>query len=232
MHDTEQTDFKLTLRGLTREDYPQIKRIMDRVYKGMGGAWKLNEYNTLIDNFPEGQICIEDKGSVIAAAHAILVNADEFESRHTYDDLIKGGKMTAHDPDGNALYGIDVFVDPEYRGLRLGRRLYDARKELCETLNLKSIIFGARMPGYKEYAGSTSPSDYIKKVKANEVYDPVLSFQLSNDFHIKKILKDYLPEDTQSNSYGVLMEWINVYYEKRKKLFGGRKAYPRIGVVQ
>ncbi|MEZ4566667.1 MAG: hypothetical protein R2860_06770 [Desulfobacterales bacterium] len=29
-------------------------------------------------------------------------------------------------------------------GLRLGRRLYDARKELCETLNLKSIIFGGR----------------------------------------------------------------------------------------
>jgi predicted amidohydrolase len=28
------------------------------------------------------------------------------------------------------------------------------------------------------------------------------------------------------------MEWNNVYYEKRKKLFGGRKAYPRIGVVQ
>ena len=34
------------------------------------------------------------------------------------------------------LYGIDVFIVPEFRGLRLGRRLYDARKELCENLNL------------------------------------------------------------------------------------------------
>ena len=90
MSDTEQTEFKLLIRGLKREDYP------------------------------EGQICIEDKGRVVAAAHAIRVSADDFESRHTYDDLIDGGKMTGHDPDGNALYGIDVFVDPDYRGLRLG----------------------------------------------------------------------------------------------------------------
>ena len=232
MSDTEQTEFKLLIRGLKREDYPQIKQIMDRVYADMSGAWKPEEYNALIDTFPEGQICIEDKGRVVAAAHAIRVSADDFESRHTYDDLIDGGKMTGHDPDGNALYGIDVFVDPDYRGLRLGRRLYDARKELCETLNLKSIIFGARMPGYAKYADAISPADYINKVKSNEIYDPVVSFQLSNDFHIKKILKNYLPEDTRSKSFGVLMEWNNVYYEKRKKLFGGRKAYPRIGVVQ
>ena len=152
MTNIEEPEFKLKLRGLTREDYPHIKRIMDRVYAGMGGAWKLDEYDALIDNFPEGQICIEDKGNVVAAALAIIVNAEEFESRHTYDDLVDGGKMTGHDPDGNALYGIDVFVDPAYRGLRLGRRLYDARKELCETLNLKSIIFGGRIPGYGEYS--------------------------------------------------------------------------------
>ncbi len=232
MSDIEQTEFKLILRGLNRDDFPHIKRIMDCVYPDMGGAWKLEEYHALIDNFPEGQMCIEDKGNVVAAAHAIIVNAEEFENRHTYDDIINGGKMTAHDPDGNALYGVDVFVDPAYRGLRLGRRLYDARKELSETLNLKSIIFGGRIPGYAEYADTLTPSAYIQKVKANEIYDPVLSFQLSNDFHIKKILKNYIPEDSQSNSYGVLMEWNNVYYEKRKKLFGGRKAYPRIGVVQ
>ena len=233
MTDTEKPEHKLTLRGLTREDYPHIKRIMDQVYKGMGGAWKVSEFNILIDQFPEGQICIEDKGTVVAAALAILVNADEFEKkRHTYEDVVADGEMTAHEPDGDALYGVDVFVDPEYRGLRLGRRLYDARKELCETLNLKSIIFGGRIPGYGKHAGDMSPSEYIKKVKANEIYDPVLSFQLANDFHIKKILKNYIPEDTQSDAYGVLMEWNNIYYEKRQKLFGGRKSYPRVGVVQ
>ncbi|MEZ4604074.1 MAG: hypothetical protein R2861_11975 [Desulfobacterales bacterium] len=53
----------------------------------------------------------------MAAALTILVNAEEFESRrHTYDDVASGGKMRGHDADGNALYGVDVFVDPDYRG--------------------------------------------------------------------------------------------------------------------
>lgn len=232
MTNTKKTEHKLILRALTKEDYPRIKEIMDRVYSNMGGAWTIKEYRALSKQFPEGQICIEDKGKVIAAALAIIVNGEEFERRHTYQDVVKGGKMTAHDLDGDALYGVDVFVDPDYRGLRLGRRLYDARKELCEKLNLKSIIFGGRIPGYGEYSDTLSPSQYIQKVKANEIYDPVLSFQLSNDFHVKKVLKNYIPEDTQSDAYGVLMEWNNIFFEKRQKLFGGRKAYPRIGVVQ
>jgi len=232
MNETDQMEFKLTLRGLASKDYPHIKRIMDKIYADLGGAWEKNEYDALMDNFPEGQMCIEDNGVVVAAAFAILVNAEDFESRHTYEDVIDKGRMSGHDPDGNALYGVDVFVDTEYRGLRLGRRLYDARKELCEKLNLKSIIFGGRIPGYGKYSETMTPSDYIQKVKANEIYDPVLSFQISNDFHIKKVMKNYIPEDTASDSYGVLMEWHNIYYEKRQKLFGGRKSFPRIGVVQ
>jgi predicted amidohydrolase/GNAT superfamily N-acetyltransferase len=232
MTDTEPTEYKLLLRGLRLKDYDDIKRITDRVYSDMGGAWKPQEYANLIEHFSEGQIGIEDNGRIVAAALAILVDAEALETRHTYQDIIDGGKMSTHDPDGNALYGVDVFVDPEYRGLRLGRRLYDARKELCEKLNLKSIIFGGRIPGYGEHAGIMSPSQYIQKVKANEIHDPVLSFQLANDFHIKKILKNYIPEDNQSESYGVFMEWNNIYYEQRQKLFGGRKSYPRVGVVQ
>ncbi|MBN2060466.1 MAG: bifunctional GNAT family N-acetyltransferase/carbon-nitrogen hydrolase family protein [Deltaproteobacteria bacterium] len=232
MNEVNPPGYKLIIRGLAHADYPAIKRIMDRVYVGMGGSWHEDEYKTLIDQFPEGQICIEDRGVVVAAALAILVNAEDFEGQHTYEDVVEGGKMTGHDPEGNALYGVDIFVDPDYRDLRIGRRLYDARKEICERLNLKGIIFGARVPGYNEHSDSMSPSMYIKKVKTNEIYDPVLSFQLSNDFHIKKVLKDYMPEDTQSHAYGVLMEWNNIFYEKRQKLFGGRKSNPRIGIVQ
>jgi hypothetical protein len=37
------------------------------------------------------------------------------------------------------LYGIDVLLIHNIEA-RLGRRMYDVRKELCEQLNLKSII--------------------------------------------------------------------------------------------
>ncbi len=228
---SEQFEHKLSLRNLTKEDYADIEEIMEMVYPGMG-AWSYQEYAMLIDRFPEGQICIEDKGKVIAAALTIRVKMEDYETRHTYDDVVGKGRLQRHDPKGDALYGIDVFVHPDYRGLRLGRRLYDARKELCEELNLRGIIFGGRIPGYADHHKELTPQEYIEKVKNSEIYDPVLSFQLANDFHIKKILKNYMPEDKESRSYGILMEWINIFYEVQKKLFGGRKSYPRISVVQ
>ncbi len=227
-----ESEHELRLRNLKISDYADICEIMERVYAGMGGAWQVHEFENLISLFPEGQICIDDKGKVIAAALSLRINADDFEGKHSYEDVIADGDMVGNEPEGDALYGIDVFVHPDYRGLRLGRRLYDARKELCEQLNLKSILFGGRIPGYREYRNELTPLEYVNKVRSNEIYDPVLTFQLSNDFHIKKVMKNYIPEDRKSMSYGILMEWNNIYYEKRQKLFGGRKSYPRLGVVQ
>ncbi|MEZ4566668.1 MAG: hypothetical protein R2860_06775 [Desulfobacterales bacterium] len=59
--------------------------------------------------------------------------------------------------------------------------------------------------------------------------DPVLTFQLSNDFHIKKVaVGNYMPEDTQSDAYGVLMEWNNIYYENASDCSGAVKSYPAL----
>ncbi len=69
-------------------------------------------------------------------------------------------------------------------------------------------------------------------VRNKEIYDPILTFQLSNDFHVRKILKGYLPSDKESKAYATLLEWINVYYEEEEKIVGGKKRVVRIGIVQ
>ena len=46
-----------------------------------------------------------------------------------------------------------------YRGLRLARRMYEYRKELCETFDLKAIMFGGRIPNYHKYADKMRPKD-------------------------------------------------------------------------
>jgi hypothetical protein len=52
--------------------------------------------------------------------------------------------------------------------------------------------------------------DLYWKVKKKEIYDPVLSFQLSNDFH-ELHLKLFI-RDAESLEFAVLLEW-NIYYD-------------------
>jgi predicted amidohydrolase/ribosomal protein S18 acetylase RimI-like enzyme len=224
---------KLVLRQLRRSDFKAIEEIMDKVYSNMEGAWAADEFAALIRKFPEGQIGIEDNGRLVAAALAIIVDYTKFGDKHTYAKITGNGKFDTHDADGDTLYCVDVFVDPEYRSLRLGRRLYDARKELCENLNLRAMVAGGRIPGYAAYAGEMTPAKYVELVRNKELVDPILTFQLSNEFHVRKIIRGYLPYDSESKAYATLLEWINVYYDEEfDKLIGNQKSNVRIGIVQ
>ncbi len=229
----EESEHLLELRHLKMDDFADIKELMDVVYAQVGGAWTLKEYKAQISTFPEGQICIEDKGKVVAAAFAVIVDYEQFGDKHTYDEITGDAYLTTHDPNGDVLYGVDIFVSPEYRGMRLGQRLYEARKELCRNLNLKSIIAGGRIPNYSKHAHSMTPYEYIEQVKSKDIYDPTLTFQISNGFEVKQVLKAYLPEDKASLGYATLLQWHNIYYDAEKpSLIGGNKSTARIGCVQ
>ncbi len=223
----------IKLRNLTIEDYPDLKASMMEAYAGIGGEyWNKKAISKLLKIFPEGQLCIEVDGKVVASALSIIVNYRKFGDDHTYKQITGSDTFNTHDPDGDVLYGIDVFVHPNYRGMRLGRRLYDARKELCENLNLRSIMAGGRIPNYINYADTLTPREYIDKVKMKEIYDPVLTFQMSNDFHVKKVLKGYLPGDTESKEYATLLEWNNIYYQEKEQLINAPREVVRLGLVQ
>ncbi|MFT4789857.1 MAG: putative amidohydrolase/GNAT superfamily N-acetyltransferase, partial [Paraglaciecola sp.] len=223
----------LELRHLTIEDYADVKELMDVVYAQVGGAWPLKNFQAQLNVFPEGQICIEDKGKVVAAAISVIVDYDQFGDKHTYDDITGDAYLSTHDPKGDVLYGIDLFVSPAYRGLRLGRRLYEARKEVCKNLNLKSIVAGGRIPNYAKHADQMSPYEYVELVKSKDIHDPILTFQLSNGFEVKQILKAYFPEDKASRGYATLLQWHNIYYNAEKPgILGGHRNTARIGCIQ
>ena len=231
-HESDAPEHLLRLRNTCPEDFSDIKAIMDRVYSDLGGSWSHEQFMAQLSHFPEGQICIEDKGRVVAAAISVIVDYKKFGDRHTYEKITGNGYLTTHDPHGDTLYGVDIFVDPDYRGLRLGRRLYDARKELCRNLNLRAIVAGGRIPGYRDYRDEMTPREYVAQVKAREIYDPILTFQLSNEFHVRKLIPGYMPEDRASGAYATLLEWINIDYEEEEHLIGGPRSRVRIGAVQ
>lgn len=225
---------ELTLLSL--DDYQELKKAMSEAYANSPGTygitWTEEQIKELIKLFPEGQIVIKVNDQIAGCALTIMVEYDKFDDAHTYNEITANSTFKTHSDEGDTLYGIDVFIKPEFRGLRLGRRLYDYRKELCERLNLKGITFGGRIPNYHKYADKISPKEYIEKVKRKEIHDPVLNFQISNDFHPAKVLKGYLEGDEASNEYAVLLKWNNIYYEKPSKQAATIKKLVRLGLIQ
>ncbi len=223
----------IQLSYLQDSDYQSLANAFDEVYSTLyNAAWTKAQIETLIKKFPDGQVIITVNGEFAACALSIIVDYDKYSSNHTYSNVTGNDTFTTHTDSGDMLYGIEIFVRPKFRGLRLGRRLYDYRKELCERLNLKGIAFGGRMPNYHKYSRELSPKEYIEQVKKRIIHDPVLVFQMSNDFHPTKILKGYLEGDDESNDYALLLEWDNIYYEKEQEQPTADKKIVRLGLVQ
>lgn len=223
----------IELSNLTIEDYKELKEVMIGAYQSMPNSyWKESHIRSLIQKFPEGQIVVRVNGKIGGCALALIVKGEDFDDHHTYREITGNYTFNTHQNDGNVLYGIDVFVNPDFRGLRMGRRMYDYRKELCEQMNIKRIVMGGRIPNYHKYANELTPGKYIEKVKNKEIDDPVLNFQLSNDFRPVRIIKGYLEGDAASNEYAVLLQWDNIYYQKPEALSKITKSSARIGLVQ
>lgn len=223
----------IELRKLNEDDYQELKKSMIEAYANWPGQfWKESHFKKLLQIFPDGQLAVLVNNVVVGCALSVIVKYELFGDDHTYQEITGNYTFNTHSPKGNTLYGIDVFIRPDYRGLRIGRRLYDARKELCENLNLKAIVFGGRIPNYHKHAETLSPKEFIQKVKFKELYDPTLTFQLSNDFHVKKVLKGYLPGDKESKEYAVLLQWDNIYYQKLSDKASNYKSIVRLGLIQ
>lgn len=223
----------IELTFLSLNDYQELKAAMIESYTNMPNSyWKEHHLKSLIERFPEGQVVIKVNNQIAGCALSIIVDYDKFDNHHSYKEITGDYSFNTHMPDGDMLYGIDVFVKPEFRGMRLGRRLYDYRKELCERLNLKGVSFGGRIPNYHNHSDKLSPKEYISEVRRKVIHDPVLNFQISNDFHPVKVLKGYLEGDEASNEFAVLLEWKNIYYEKPSKKVSTIKKVVRLGLIQ
>lgn len=223
----------IELSYLELRDYKELIQVMRSSYRSMPEmVWMKSHIKSLIRKFPEGQVVVKVNGQIAGCALSIIVDYDQFGDQHTYREITGDYSFSTHTGEGDVLYGIDIFIKPEFRGLRLGRRLYDYRKELCEKLNLEAIVFGGRIPHYHKYSGEMAPKEYIEKVRLREIHDPVLNFQISNDFHPIRILKGYLEGDEASNEYAVLLEWNNIYYEQPDKAVRATKKIVRLGLIQ
>lgn len=161
-------------------------------------------------NFSEGQFVAVYEDRIVGHAATFRISERLAFAPHSWWEITGGGFASRHEPNGDWLYGMEVCVDPEYRGLRIGQRLYRERRKLCERQNLKGIIIAGRLPGLARRISKVgSAQNYVEMVKHKQLRDPTLSFQMRNGFEVVQVLKDYLPEDRPSLGYAALMMWRN-----------------------
>ncbi len=214
--DMSRYEKKIIIRNIREDDIDKIIALGKTCFPKMD-PWKKEQLKSHLDIFPEGQFCVELEGEIIGSCSSLIINFDEYDDQHTWDEITDEGYITNHDSEGYNLYGIEIAVDPEYRRMKVGRRLYEARKDLARQLNLKSIIIGGRIPNYNKHASEMTPRQYVEEVMRHSIYDPVLTFQVMNGFTLKRVNKNYLDDDMASMKYATLMEWNNVDYQPTTK---------------
>ncbi len=222
---------KISVRQLKLEDYDQLVELQKLSFPGMP-TWNAEQLESQLEIFPEGQICIDYDGKIIASSNSLIVDFDIHEDYDSWQRISDNGYITNHNPEGDTLYGIEIMVHPDFRGMRLSRRLYDARKQIARKYNLRSIVIGGRIPGYYKQKAKMTAREYVDRVISKELYDQVLTAQLSNGFVLKRIMPTYLESDTASAGHATLLEWPNLdYVPKQAKRYVTSKKV-RICVVQ
>lgn len=193
------------------QHFGAIQELCKRVYP-FTKPWSIGQLEAHHSYFPEGQLLVVENETqkIVGLAFSLIISWDDYSPQDNWLDFTSSGFFHNHNPKkGKTLYGAEVMVDPEYRGLGLGKMLYRAREEIARTYKLKRIRAGARLRGYAKHKDKFSPEEYVKRVFEGEIFDPTLSFQLGQGFVPLDVARNYLFNDPESLGYAAVIEWLN-----------------------
>jgi 4-aminobutyrate aminotransferase/(S)-3-amino-2-methylpropionate transaminase len=166
--------------------------------------FKRAHYLKHMELFEDGQFVALVGDKVVGATTTLRLDFDLNHVDHNFAEIIQGGWLTSHQPEGVWLYGADLSVRPEYRGRGLATALYAARQEVVWRLNLKGQVTAGMIPGYGALKETMPAEQYYEGVLAGRIRDPTLSMQMNVGFEPRGLLANYL-DDPVCDNYSVLL---------------------------
>lgn len=154
--------------------------------------------------FPDGQLCVVDGARVVGMTTTCRWDFDPGHLHHTFAEIIGGGWLTAHRPDGAWLYGADLGVHPDYRGRGLARALYAARHDTVRRLGLRGQVTVGMPSGYGAVKDVVDARTYYDELVAGRRRDPTISAQLAIGFEPRALIAGYI-DDPVCDGYGVVL---------------------------
>jgi predicted amidohydrolase/ribosomal protein S18 acetylase RimI-like enzyme len=213
---------KVKVRRWTEEDIPAIIECQQAAYAGFSADSLCDErnYKFQFAAFPEGQLLAEIDGRVVGYATSLIVQLDDESPWYSYSEITGVGTFSTHTPSGDTLYGADIAVRPDCRGKGIAGKLYEHRKKLLIRFNLRRMVAGGRIPGYREHAGRLTPEQYIDAVKQGELKDMALTAHLKAGYQVLGVHFDYLT-DSASLNYATFLEMPNPRFNAAKRRIAG-----------
>jgi GNAT superfamily N-acetyltransferase len=206
------TTSPIIIRSYTESDIPQLIEIQRECFPPPYPAeqlWSREQLLSHIAIFPAGALCAVDAdGRLVGSCTNLIIQFDPAHPQHTWAEISDDGFIRTHNPNGNALYGIDVAVRPAYRGRGIARLMYQARFDLVKRLGLERYLTAGRLAGYHKHASQLSLEEYAAKVVAGELTDPVITPQLRAGLQPVTVIRDYIPDEESANA-ALMLQWLN-----------------------
>ena len=166
--------------------------------------FEARHYLRHIEIFPEGQLVVVDGERVVGATSTIRMDFDFEHPNHTFADVIQGGWLTSHEPNGRWLYGADLGVHPEFRRRGIAKMLYRARHEVVRRLGLLGQVTVGMPSGYGAVKDQMSAQQYFDELVAGTRTDPTISAQRRVGFELRGLLEGYI-DDPVCDNYGIVL---------------------------
>lgn len=168
--------------------------------------------------FPEGQfvairISGPGAGQAVGMAATMRMSRPPSAPILPWMEAIGDLRLSAHEAEGDWLYGVEMAVRPMYQGHGIGSALYEARFDLARRLNLRGWYAVGMLMGYSQHADEMNVSEYGEKVIARELKDPTVTMQMNRGFRAERVIANYVDEPAAGNA-GVLIIWDNPDYEQ------------------
>lgn len=162
-----------------------------------------------LERVGNGMLVIEHEDEIVAGASFIRLPFYDLDAHWSWNDVTSDGWCTNNDPDGDALFGVDLSV-----GRRAPRAtsatLIAGALELTMRTGAEGLYWGSRLPRYHRHAGDMSAETYARTTNARGRYiDPEIElYSRIPEVEILGVVPDYF-KDWESLDYGCILRWPN-----------------------
>lgn len=198
---------EIITRKMKKEDAARLEILQNTVFPELIPEERMQaiHFSFHTELFPQGQWVAEVGGVLAGSTTSIRYHFNpEHPETHRFADLFDHGFMRTHQPEGNWLYGMDMAVFPEFRGMGIARKLYRARQQVVRTLGLQGQVTVGMLNGFSAYSKEFTLEEYYQALVDGVLNDPTVSVQQKIGFHLSGLMKDYLSDPTCGNA-GVLL---------------------------